>query len=263
MSFWYLEYYLETRWTTKKNQRGPPISLRKAPTQQKHSFYGNELGSQWSSYLNQVTNWNDWRPIYGNFHREQGAQCIREMTKTTVEMQILFAISWPRASRRRATTVRSPRNVELCWEALHPTTNSIGFFFFPTISLFRAPPSLDSVYSNQWFCMCPLFTLFCDQASICMSTRLLSSFGGIATVILTSCSNSTAFEWSLQRKTALGPMHIFFCRCCLVAKITRQREDGTMQTVKCWTAPAAFITKPSDSRRPRWLAIWPTHVKAL
>ena len=172
---------MENRVTTIQN--GPPTHLRKAPTQQEHSCYDKELGSQWSSYLNQVLNWKGWKPITGHRHSEQGASerwhwwsrcwiCLlyNDLLCHT-DVQLLFE-AWGMSS----------------YAGKHCTKQPIQFF--PTISLFSVPLSFDIVYLNRcpWFCMCSRFKFFCDQTSISIFTWLrctLPSIDSIFTAIFT------------------------------------------------------------------------------
>lgn len=93
---------------------------------------------------------------------------------------------------------------------------------FPTISLFSVPLSLDTVYLNHcpWFCMCPLFTLFWDQASSFTSTCL---------TLHTPALMASPLRFVLNVPTAL---HLND----LCNTTTLEKEDGTMYIIKCWMA---------------------------
>lgn len=111
----------------------------------------------------------------------------------------------------------------------HCTQQPIQFFSH----IISVPPSLNTMYLNrcQWFCMFLLFTLFCNQASIFMSTRLTLHTPQRWWHL--HCNSYLMFQqrciWMISAKeNNTGPC-AYFGRCCLVKKkITWQLEDGTM-----------------------------------
>lgn len=137
---------------------------------------------------------------------------------------------------------------------------------FPTISLFSVPLSLDTVYLNccPCVCICPLFTSFCDQGSILMSTWL--------TLHTPRALIGSPMWFLLNIATTLhlndlckGKQHLALCIfSCSVAwsqnHLPVRRWDNVHREVL--NGPTVFITN-FVTTDDRMAGHWPTHVKAF
>lgn len=135
--------------------------------------------------------------------------------------------------------------------------------FFPQY-LFCVPPSLDTVYSNR----CQFACVLCLLCSVIRPRFACLPVWRCALQLWwhLHCNSHLMFQqhciWMISAKENTTRPYAYFCRCCLVAK---SPDSWKMGRCKPWSAewPCSVHNKPSDSRRPRWLAIWPTHVKAF